>query len=169
MSWTLYIENYEDHDFFYLHYKPADAAGEDGNFEAKVKTLEDLDKHIPRLRELEPDVLAVAGDHATPAIMAAHSWHPVPFLLHSQWTRGEGVESFSERSFGMGPLGQDTCHANHAPGPGPFGQAHQVRPVDAAQDRDSRMVQDYSRHNYLRKRNMPTPLVARKLEDEHFG
>ncbi|MCE2463907.1 MAG: 2,3-bisphosphoglycerate-independent phosphoglycerate mutase [Dehalococcoidia bacterium] len=102
---TLY-EHYEDHDFFYVHYKPADAAGEDGNFEAKVKALEDLDKHIPRLLELKPDVLAIAGDHATPAIMAAHSWHPVPFLLHSQWTLGEGVESFSERSFSMGPLGR---------------------------------------------------------------
>ncbi len=99
-------QHYQDHDFFYIHYKPADAAGEDGNFEAKVKALEDLDTHIPKLLELEPDVLAIAGDHATPAIMAAHSWHPVPFLLHSQWTRGEGVDSFSERSCGMGSLGK---------------------------------------------------------------
>jgi 2,3-bisphosphoglycerate-independent phosphoglycerate mutase len=99
-------QHYEDHDFFYIHYKPADAAGEDGNFEAKVKALEDLDTHIPKLLELDPDVLAIAGDHATPAIMAAHSWHPVPFLLHSQWTRGEGVDSFSERSCGMGSLGK---------------------------------------------------------------
>ena len=102
---TLY-ENYQDHDFFYIHYKPADAAGEDGNFQAKVEALEALDSHIPRLRELAPDVLMVAGDHATPAIMAAHSWHPVPFLLHSSLTRGEGVESFSERSCGTGSLGR---------------------------------------------------------------
>ena len=102
---TLY-ENYKNHDFFYIHYKPADAAGEDGNFQAKVEALEALDSHIPRLRELAPDVLMVAGDHATPAIMAAHSWHPVPFLLHSSLTRGEGVESFSERSCGTGSLGR---------------------------------------------------------------
>ncbi len=102
---TLY-QHYEDHDFFYIHYKPADAAGEDGDFEAKVRALEDLDSHIPRLRQLGPDVLTIAGDHSTPAIMAAHSWHPVPFLVHSPLTRGEGVDSFSERTCGSGPLGR---------------------------------------------------------------
>ena len=102
---TLY-QHYQEHDFFYIHYKPADAAGEDGNFEAKVKALEDLDLQIPQLRDLEPDVLMVAGDHSTPAIMAAHSWHPVPFLLRSALTRGEGADSFSERSFGAGSLGR---------------------------------------------------------------
>ena len=96
---------YGDHDFFYIHYKPADAAGEDGNFEAKVKALEELDTHIPRLRELKADVVVIAGDHSTPAIMASHSWHPVPLLVHSRWTLGEGMESFSERSFAGGSLG----------------------------------------------------------------
>ena len=102
---TLY-QHYGDHDFFYVHYKPADAAGEDGNFEAKVRALEELDTHIPRIMELEPDVLMVAGDHSTPSIMAAHSWHPVPFLLRSRWTRGEGVDVFSERSCANGPVGR---------------------------------------------------------------
>ena len=102
---TLY-QHYQEHDFFYIHYKPADAAGEDGNFEAKVKALEELDRQIPRLRDLGADVLMVAGDHSTPAIMAAHSWHPVPFLLHSRLTLGEGVDSFSERSCATGSLGR---------------------------------------------------------------
>ena len=99
-------QHYEEHDFFYIHYKPADAAGEDGNFEAKVSALEDIDTYIPRLLDLEPDVLMVAGDHSTPAIMSAHSWHPVPFLLRSSHTRGEGVTSFSERSCALGSLGR---------------------------------------------------------------
>ena len=102
---TLY-QHYEDHDYFYIHYKPADAAGEDGNFAGKVKALEELDVHVPKLVQLNPDVFIVAGDHATPAIMASHSWHPVPFLLRSQWTLGEGVECFSERSCSNGSLGQ---------------------------------------------------------------
>ena len=99
-------KNYRDHDFFFIHYKPADAAGEDGDFDAKVKTLEDLDLLIPRLRELNPDVFMVAGDHATPAIMAAHSWHPVPFMLNSALTKGEGVDGFSERGCAMGSIGR---------------------------------------------------------------
>ena len=98
--------HYDAHDFFFIHYKPADAAGEDGDFDAKVKTLEDLDPFIPQIRALNPDVFMVAGDHSTPAIMAAHSWHPVPFMLHSQLTRGEGIDGFDERNCGLGSLGR---------------------------------------------------------------
>ena len=99
-------ENYDNHDFFFIHYKPADAAGEDGDFGAKVQALEDLDPLIPSIRDLNPDVFMVAGDHSTPAIMAAHSWHPVPFMIHSQLTKGEGVPSFDERSCGLGSIGR---------------------------------------------------------------
>ena len=99
-------KNYDNHDFFFIHYKPADAAGEDGDFGAKVQALEDLDPLIPSIRDLNPDVFMVAGDHSTPAIMAAHSWHPVPFMLNSQLTRGEGVPSFDERSCGLGSIGR---------------------------------------------------------------
>ncbi len=98
-------EHYEDHEFFYLHYKPADAAGEDGDFEAKVRTLEDLDACIPRILDLNPDVLVIAGDHSTPAVLAAHSWHPVPVLAHSRHTLGDGVEAFNERACARGSLG----------------------------------------------------------------
>ena len=98
-------QEFDNHDFFFIHYKPADAAGEDGDFDAKVKTLEDLDPLIPRIRELNPDVFMVAGDHSTPAIMAAHSWHPVPFMLNSKLTRGEGVPAFSERDCNLGSIG----------------------------------------------------------------
>lgn len=104
-------KHYQEHDFFYIHYKPADAAGEDGNFDAKVKALEELDARIPRLVALNPDVLAVAGDHATPSIMAAHGWQPVPLLLRSKLTRGDGVDAFNERACAAGSLG--TFPAKH--------------------------------------------------------
>ena len=98
-------ENFGKHDFFFVHYKPTDATGEDGNVQAKVAALEEFDSFIPQVRELEPDVLLVAGDHATPSLLAMHSWHPVPFLLHSKWTLGEGIEGFSERTCAGGSLG----------------------------------------------------------------
>ena len=97
--------NWDKHDFFFIHYKPADAAGEDGDFDAKVKCLEELDPFIPQILELEPDVLMVAGDHATPAIMAAHSWHSVPFMLHSKLTNGQGVPTFDEKACALGAIG----------------------------------------------------------------
>jgi len=99
-------QNYASHDFFFIHYKPADAAGEDGDFDAKVKTLEELDPFIPQIQALNPDVFMVAGDHATPAIMAAHSWHPVPFMLNSRLTKGEGIPGFNERDCAQGSLGR---------------------------------------------------------------
>ncbi len=96
---------FQQHDFFFLHYKPADAAGEDGDFEAKVETLEDLDARIPRLLEQEIDTLVVAGDHSTPAIMGSHSWHPVPFMVKSPMYVGDEVGVFSERVCASGSIG----------------------------------------------------------------
>jgi len=96
---------FAQHDFFFIHYKPADAAGEDGDFDAKVRALEALDEHIPRLLDLKPDVLVVAGDHATPAILKAHGWQPVPLLVHSALTKNDGVHEFSERACRQGGLG----------------------------------------------------------------
>ena len=98
--------HFHEHDFFFLHYKPADAAGEDGDFDAKVNMLEALDACMPRLLELRPDVLVVAGDHATPAILGAHSWHAVPLLVHSALTQGEGIDRFTERECMQGSLGR---------------------------------------------------------------
>ena len=105
------LENhFDDHDFFFLHYKPADAAGEDGNFAAKVGALEALDAGIERLAEMQPDVLVVAGDHSTPAILGAHSWHPVPLLVQSAWTEGEGIEAFTERACSGGSSEELACY-----------------------------------------------------------
>ncbi len=93
-------------DFFYVHYKWADSAGEDGNYEAKVKALEVLDAAIPAFRSLKPDVMMVAGDHSTPSSMKAHSWHPVPFTLWAPDLYPDEVRAFSERDCRQGMLGR---------------------------------------------------------------
>ena len=97
--------HYSDHDFFFLHYKAADAAGEDGSFGAKVDALEELDARIPRLLDLKPHTLVVAGDHSTPAVAGGHSWHRVPLVVHSPITKGDGVRGFSESALAAGSIG----------------------------------------------------------------
>jgi 2,3-bisphosphoglycerate-independent phosphoglycerate mutase len=97
-------ENWDHHDFFFLHVKPTDAAGEDGDFGRKAAVIEEVDAQVPDLLDLGPDALAVTGDHATPAKLKSHSWHGVPFLLSSPYTLPT-AESFGERACAGGSLG----------------------------------------------------------------
>ncbi|MFZ2052839.1 MAG: 2,3-bisphosphoglycerate-independent phosphoglycerate mutase [Candidatus Aminicenantales bacterium] len=97
---------YKDHDFFYVHYKKTDAAGEDGNFPAKVKAIEEIDTFIPRIEALGPEVLAVTADHSTPCLLKSHSWHPNPFLIAARSALPDDVSVFSERACSRGFLGR---------------------------------------------------------------
>ena len=92
-------------DYFFMHYKYTDTAGEDGDFERKVAKIEEVDAAIPSLLALKPDVLMVAGDHSTPAVLAAHSWHPVPFMMRAPWTRTDACDAFNEVALQTGSLG----------------------------------------------------------------
>ena len=99
-------ERWASHDFFYVHVKKTDSAGEDGDFDRKVHLLEEADEFAGQIRDLGPDALVVTGDHSTPAIMASHSWHPVPIAIASPFAiSSPEVTSFSERSCARGILG----------------------------------------------------------------
>jgi 2,3-bisphosphoglycerate-independent phosphoglycerate mutase len=98
-------ENWGRFDYFFVHYKHTDTAGEDGDFDRKVAKFEEVDTAIEPLIAMEPDVLMIAGDHSTPALMAAHSWHPVPFMLRSKWMRADECGMFSETELQRGSLG----------------------------------------------------------------
>lgn len=97
---------WENYDYFFLHHKGTDSAGEDGDRARKIAAIEALDAVIPEIRRLEPEVIAVTGDHATPSQMAAHSWHPVPTLLWSERSGRDRAEQFGERHCLGGGLGQ---------------------------------------------------------------
>lgn len=95
-----------DYDFFFVHFKKTDAAGEDGDFEKKVKAIEELDATIPALLDINPDVLVITGDHSTPAAMGGHSWHPVPVLIHGHNVRVDATTAFGETQAISGSLGR---------------------------------------------------------------
>jgi 2,3-bisphosphoglycerate-independent phosphoglycerate mutase len=96
---------WNDYDYFFLHHKYTDSAGEDGDRPRKIAMIEKLDAYVPALRELGPDVIAVTGDHATPSQMAAHSWHPVPALLWSERCGRDETDRFGERWCLRGGIG----------------------------------------------------------------
>ncbi len=104
--WDQLKDNYDKYDFFFLHFKKTDSYGEDGNFDAKVKMIETVDAWSARLRELDPDVIVVTGDHSTPAVLKSHSWHPVPALLWSKHARHDQVSEFGEHACRSGFLGR---------------------------------------------------------------
>ncbi len=98
-------EHWGDYDFFFIHMKYTDSRGEDGDFGAKVKVIEQVDASIPRILALKPDVLIVTGDHSTPARLRSHSWHPVPVLFWGENVRPDDVKTFGERACVHGGLG----------------------------------------------------------------
>jgi 2,3-bisphosphoglycerate-independent phosphoglycerate mutase len=100
-----YLKEYDNYDFFFIHYKYTDKYGEDGNFIAKMKAIEDFDAALPILLRKKPDVLVITGDHSTPVSMKSHSWHPQPVLLHSAVSGSDKLERFTETGANSGSLG----------------------------------------------------------------
>lgn len=97
--------NWDKYDFFYFHVKKTDSAGEDGDFDRKRDIIEHVDRLVPEMMALGPDVVVVSGDHSTPSVLKAHSWHPVPTLIWSRYCRPDDVETFGERACAHGGLG----------------------------------------------------------------
>jgi 2,3-bisphosphoglycerate-independent phosphoglycerate mutase len=95
------------YDFIFCHIKYTDSRGEDGDFDAKVKVIEQVDEALPIIIEqAKPDVLVITGDHSTPATYKSHSWHPVPLLLHAPATHlPDRTNAFGERECMAGGLG----------------------------------------------------------------
>jgi 2,3-bisphosphoglycerate-independent phosphoglycerate mutase len=96
---------FAEYDFHFIHFKAMDSRGEDGDFDAKVEAIEAIDRIMPGIEAVEPDVVVVTGDHSTPAALRSHSWHPVPIMIASKWCRPDGHATFGERPCRMGELG----------------------------------------------------------------
>jgi 2,3-bisphosphoglycerate-independent phosphoglycerate mutase len=100
-----YLDQYNNYDFFFIHFKYTDMYGEDGNFASKRKAIEEFDAALPTLLRKKPEVIAITGDHSTPCIVKGHSWHPQPLLLHSASSGSDKLDRFTETGANQGSLG----------------------------------------------------------------
>ena len=100
-----YLAERSNYDFFFIHFKYTDMYGEDGNFAAKRKAIEEVDAALPILLRQKPDVLVITGDHSTPCVMKGHSWHPQPVMLHSAFSGSDKLERFTDTGANAGSLG----------------------------------------------------------------
>ncbi len=104
-QFTTLEQGWQDFDYFFIHIKKTDTCGEAGDFDGKVRVIEEIDGLIPRLMALKPDVVIVRGDHSSPAVLKGHSWHPVPLLIYSEHVRADGLAEFGEHACSRGSLG----------------------------------------------------------------
>ena len=113
----------------------------------RSRALEEVDTYIEELHALQADVFMVAGDHSTPAVVAGHSWHPVPFLLPRAGTsaRPTSTEGFNEKACARGVLGTFPAKEVLSLAMAHAGPPDEVRSLTMSRDADHR----------------------RQLEDEH--
>ena len=105
-SFEAVTAHYNEYDFFFVHVKDTDKAGEDGDADAKRKAIEKTDRLVARLDDLPDKVVIVTGDHSTPSQLKAHSWHPVPFLIQGRMVRPDDRTRFGEGECAAGSLGR---------------------------------------------------------------
>ena len=99
-------KHYDKHDFFFIHVKGPTPPARTAISTPRFSVIEEIDRFLPKITSLNPDVLIVTGDHSTPALLKGHSWHPVPFLLYSKWCRADHVHEFGETACASGGLGR---------------------------------------------------------------
>lgn len=104
------------YDFVFLHVEASDEAGHEGDFELKVKTIENLDHRICQpiidatLDMDEHVTIALLPDHPTPCRLRTHSPAPVPFAIFRPGERPDRVPRYDEEvaQYGMyGTLSRD--------------------------------------------------------------
>ncbi|MCP8310154.1 MAG: 2,3-bisphosphoglycerate-independent phosphoglycerate mutase, partial [Candidatus Methylarchaceae archaeon HK01M] len=103
------LKSLENHDLILVHVEAPDEASHRGDYELKIKTIEDMDRRlVGRLLDcLEGDyTIAILSDHATLTDLRIHARGPVPFAIFStSQNNGDRVEHFDEFSVREGSLG----------------------------------------------------------------
>lgn len=96
-----------ENDFVFLHMQEGDLFGEDGNFRGKKKAIEQIDKALSFLNEIDltATLVVVTADHSTPCALKAHSGDSVPLMMAGDCVRADSVTAYGERACSNGILG----------------------------------------------------------------
>jgi 2,3-bisphosphoglycerate-independent phosphoglycerate mutase len=91
----------KDHDIVCVHVEAPDEASHEGRTDAKIKALEEIDRHIvgPLLEALPTYGdwrILVSPDHRTPLRTRAHAYGMVPFAMAGTGINAKGQTSYDE-------------------------------------------------------------------------
>lgn len=105
----LALEAIEGYDGLYIHIKGPDVPAHDGDHEAKIASIEEIDSiFFARLLDsidLKRSIVAVTADHSTSCARKAHTDGPVPLLVSGGGVSSDSVDTYGERASRKGAIG----------------------------------------------------------------
>jgi len=103
------VNSMKEFDGLYVHLKGPDEPAHDGDIDAKIASIEAIDKYffgklLPGIN-MDDVVIAVTADHSTPCIKKAHTDDPVPLIVAGAGIAPDSAKAFSEPECQKGQLG----------------------------------------------------------------
>lgn len=92
------------YNFVFVHIKPTDIFGENGDYKGKKEFIEKIDKAIGNLDEVNA-LITITADHSTPCSHKDHSADPVPVLIYNSNIKPDKAIKFGEKECEGGLLG----------------------------------------------------------------
>ncbi|MCX8188111.1 MAG: alkaline phosphatase family protein [Nitrososphaeria archaeon] len=99
----------KEYGLVYAHLKGPDEPAHDGNYIAKKKIIEEIDKEffgvLKETLNLKETLLIVSSDHTTAVTLKAHTDDPVPFIISSEVVEKDMICRFTEKECAKGRFG----------------------------------------------------------------
>ena len=109
-AWAaLALEAIEGYDGLYIHIKGPDVPAHDGDHDAKIASIEEIDsiffEALLADLDLKRHLVAVTADHSTSCARKAHTDGPVPLLVSGGNVSADRVQTYGESASREGALG----------------------------------------------------------------
>jgi 2,3-bisphosphoglycerate-independent phosphoglycerate mutase len=109
-AWAeLALEAIQGYDGLYIHIKGPDVPAHDGDHDAKIASIEEIDsiffEGLLSELDLKRHLVAVTADHSTSCARKAHTDGPVPLLIAGGSVSSDKVQSYGETASRQGAMG----------------------------------------------------------------